>query len=396
MVYNKGDVVDTKNLDADNTITFENLWIGKYIVKEKTTIDGAVLDTNEYTVSFEAKDDKTASYTETIDIVNHTTEVDISKTDITNEPEIEGATLTVKDSNGDIVDSWVSTNTSHKIEGMKVGETYTLIEELAPDKFCKANEIQFTVDNTEAIQVVKMVDKQVLISKTDATTGEELEGAKLTITDKDGNIVDEWTSTKEPHYASGLTEGQAYTLTEITAPYGFDIAESIDFTVSGDKETQKVVMTDDYIYSTVRVIKCDKTTGKAIKSNQFEFSIYSDKECKNLISISGANKDEGTALFENLKYGTYYVKETKAPMGYSLSKQVVEIVINDKGVFADGQNLKDENGVYSFKYYDELLPVIKTGDKDSRKTLVIMAIMLVIFAIIFVLVSKKMKKGKNK
>lgn len=396
VVYNKGDVVDTKNLDADNTITFENLWIGKYIVKEKTTIDGAVLDTNEYTVSFEAKDDKTASYTETIDIVNHTTEVDISKTDITNEPEIEGATLTVKDSNGDIVDSWVSTNTSHKIEGMKVGETYTLIEELAPDKFCKANEIQFTVDNTEAIQVVKMVDKQVLISKTDATTGEELEGAKLTITDKDGNIVDEWTSTKEPHYASGLTEGQAYTLTEITAPYGFDIAESIDFTVSGDKETQKVVMTDDYIYSTVRVIKCDKTTGKAIKSNQFEFSIYSDKECKNLISTSGANKDEGTALFENLKYGTYYVKETKAPIGYSLSKQVVEIVINDKGVFADGQNLKDENGVYSFKYYDELLPVIKTGDKDSRKTLVIMAIMLVIFAIIFVLVSKKMKKGKNK
>ena len=83
-------------------------------------------------------------------------------------------------------------------------------------------------------------------------------------------------------------------------------------------------------------------------------------------------------------------------MGYSLSKQVVEIVINDKGVFADGQNLKDENGEYSFKYYDELLPVIKTGDKDSRKTLVIMAIMLVIFAIIFVLVSKKMKKGKNK
>ena len=124
-----------------------------------------------------------------------------------------------------------------------------------------------------------MVDKELLISKVNATTGEELEGAELTITDSEGNVVDSWISTTTPHYASGLIEGETYTLTEITAPYGFKVAESVTFTVSADKETQKVVMKDDYIYSSVRVLKCDIQTKKPIISNAFEFSIYADKEC---------------------------------------------------------------------------------------------------------------------
>lgn len=238
-----------------------------------------------------------------------------------------------------------------------------------------------------------IIDKQVVISKTDITTGEELEGAKLIITDTNGNIVDAWTSTKEPHIASGLIEGQKYVLTEVQAPYGFEIAESITFVVSGDKQTQKIEMQDDYIYSSVRVIKCDIQTKKPIVSNEFEFSIYADKKCTQLIATSGANKNEGTALFEKLKYGTYYLAETKAPLGYSLSDQVVKIVINDKGVFADGVNLAEKNGIYSFEYYDELLPAFNTGDDNNIVAkLIIFGGLLTIFIGGFVIAVKMYKK----
>ena len=546
IVYEKGSKVGTYHLNKDGKLNINNLWLGEYNFKEISTINGAVLDDTVYSVKFEAKDNTTKEYTETFNIVNYTTEFDISKTDVTGEKEIEGAELSIIDKNGNIVDKWLSTTESHKIEGLNINETYTLVEEIASNGIVTANSIEFTVTNTAEVQKVimkdkvvgitktdidgnlikgaelqitntktkqivdkwitgqhlfditdemkadllnkkavsdlfinendstvkyvitpiadsnnyslmlqsdgvtdyyvidingdetihlvsgliednsytateistpskfvtatpiifdvtgekenqfiSMIDKKVEISKIDITTGEELEGAELSISDKEGNIIEEWTSTKDVHIVTGLEEGKTYILTEKTAPYGFQIAESIEFTVSTDKQTQRVVMKDDYIYSSVRVVKCDITTKKPIISNEFEFSIYADKECTQLISTSGANKDEGTALFNKLKYGTYYIAETKAPLGYSLSNQVVEIVINENGVTADGVSLEQSDGVYSFEYYDELLPIINTGDTNNVVKLVVMGGLLVLFLAIFIIVSKKMKKNKK-
>lgn len=137
----------------------------------------------------------------------------------------------------------------HKIEGLLVGKTYTLREEIAPDSFVRASDIQFTVKNTSEVQKVQMIDKIVEVIKTDLTTGEELEGAKLQVIDKDGKIVDEWVSEKEPHKIKGLEENKTYKLIEITAPYGFEIAEKIEFIITDEKENQKIEMKDMPILS---------------------------------------------------------------------------------------------------------------------------------------------------
>ena len=84
---------------------------------------------------------------------------------------------------------------------------------------------------------------KVEISKKDLTTMEELPGAELTLTDKDGKEIDRWVSSDKPHYIEKLPAGE-YTLTEITAPDGYDIAESIRFTVLPTGEVQTVVMKD--------------------------------------------------------------------------------------------------------------------------------------------------------
>ena len=44
-------------------------------------------------------------------------------------------------------------------------------------------------------------------------------GGYLALQDENGNEIDKWTSTKEPHHVVGLEEGKKYVLTEITAPY---------------------------------------------------------------------------------------------------------------------------------------------------------------------------------
>ena len=76
----------------------------------------------------------------------------------------------------------------------------------------------------------------------------------------------------------------------------------------------------------------------------------------------------------NLKELHYLkIKELKAPLGYKLSEQIVKIEINDKGVFADSVSLEEKEGIYSFEYYNSLLPVIQTGNETNYGLLLLVA-----------------------
>lgn len=66
------------------------------------------------------------------------------------------------------------------------------------------------------------------------------------------------------------------------------------------------------ILKSIQVEKIDKATGEHIKSNKFEFNLYEDETCTKLIKTVGANEYEGTALFEDLRFGTYFIKERKS------------------------------------------------------------------------------------
>lgn len=77
---------------------------------------------------------------------------------------------------------------------------------------------------------------------------EEIPGATLQLFDSEGNLIEEWVSGTEPHdivalhdETQGLKDGK-YILREITAPYGYDVAEDMEFTVSSGTIENRVVM----------------------------------------------------------------------------------------------------------------------------------------------------------
>lgn len=397
VIYEKGKEIGQYNLSKDGKLTVDSIPMGCYELEEISTLENLVLDTTKHEIVFKQKDTKTKVYTNEEKLINDTTFVEFSKTSITGDKELEGATLTVIDSEGNIIDKWVSGEKTHKIEGLKTGATYSLKEEIQVDSYVKATDIEFTVENTNEIQKVTMIDKvvdmskvdiggneiegaemQVLdhegnivdewvsskephkiknleegksyilheevcvdgfvkatdvefevtydketqhlemidkivdVTKTDMVNGKEIEGAELVVTDEEGNEIDKWISGKEPHHVVGLEEGKNYVLTEITCPYGYEVAESIIFTVTTDKETQLIEMKDMPVLKSVQVEKIDKDTGEHIKSNKFTFGIFEDEECTKLIKEAGANEFEGTALFEDLRYNTYYIKELRS------------------------------------------------------------------------------------
>ena len=94
---------------------------------------------------------------------NHVTSVSFTKQDVTGDGELPGASLEIRDSENNLVDSWVSSDKPHTIAGLTPGK-YTLIERITPNKYDQATRIDFTVDDTATPQHVAMKDKPIHIT----------------------------------------------------------------------------------------------------------------------------------------------------------------------------------------------------------------------------------------
>lgn len=247
VVVSKGTLIEKAVTGEDGKAVFTaDLPIGfSYTVKETSPAPGFATtdEIQEFTFTAESSEKATVSYEFTFE--DEPTVFEFTKTSLTTGEEIEGAKLTVTDENGKVVDEWVSGKEPHIIKELVVGQTYTMTEILPALGYVTAESIRFTVKDTAEVQKIEMKDDvtKVEISKTDIA-GEELPGAKLTIWDENGEVVESWTSTEEPHYIEMLPIGK-YTLHEEAAPEGYLVAEDVAFEVKDTSEIQKVVMKDE-------------------------------------------------------------------------------------------------------------------------------------------------------
>ena len=232
---------------------------GNYIVKELRAPLGYYVNEEPMKVTFTYDGQAIMVLDNTC--ANKPTEMWVSKRDLTNDEELPGATLAIKDTDGNTVTTWVSTDEPHRVTGLHFGESYTLTEIRAADGYALADNITFRLiqksdrdgNPLEECEVYYLTTKNILfwkwddwkllddatvimqdditkvqISKKDLTTNEELPGAELIITDEKGSEIDRWISTAAPHYMEKLPAGK-YTLTEVTAPDGYAIAERMEF-----------------------------------------------------------------------------------------------------------------------------------------------------------------------
>lgn len=242
-----GTLIEQKTTDENGQILFKaDLPVdGIYIVKEIYAPDGFVTSNEEKEFTFEYGKPEEAEVSYEFVFENEPTTVELTKTDLTTGKELPGAHLKVIDEDGNVIEEWVSTDKAHVIKELTVGKSYTMTETKPADGYVTAESITFTVENTAEIQKQEMKDDvtKVLISKQDIA-GKELSGAKLTILDEDGKVVESWTSTEEAHYIEMLPIGK-YTLREETAPEGYLVAKDVEFEVKDTAEVQKVVMVDE-------------------------------------------------------------------------------------------------------------------------------------------------------
>lgn len=338
--YFKADeLVGTITTDANGIAQLGDLPVGKYYVKEAETAHGYVLDGEPRYVDLSYRDQDTpvVTYDEAWQNNRQKVKVTVLKKEKDTERVLAGGIFglftreDIKNASGDVLleaDTLIELKTTDEngqitfTADLPVDGNYYVKELYAPDGFVTTNEEQdFTFEYAGADQAEVSYDftfeneaTTVELTKSDLTTGDELPGAHLKVTDEDGNVVDEWVSTEEAHVIKELVVGKTYTMTETKPADGYVTAESIEFTIENTAEIQKHEMKDDV--TKVQISKTDITGDQEIPGAKLTILDENDQVVESWTST------EEPHYVEKLPIGRYTLREEQAPKGFILTADV--------------------------------------------------------------------------
>lgn len=396
----------------------QNLPFGEYYIKELAAPDGYVSSDEvlEVKAEYQGQDVKVVKLSSVFK--NQPTKVVVSKSDLTTGVELSGATLTVLDKDGNVVDTWKSVKgEQHLIERLTVGETYILREEMAPYGYLKAEEITFTIEDTGEIQKVEMKDDvptgTIIINK----QGEFLD--KVTVLDSVGGWISHLfqyvtgslkdvtfevfaledvksaDGESEDYYkkdelvatittddtgiakVSGLPLGKYYVKEKATVD-GFvldDEAREIDLTYR-DQDTAEVTYSADWQNNRqkaeVEVVKKEKDSDHVLEGAVFALCAKEDitgadgkviLKADTVIEELATDKEGKLSFTADLPIGfAYYIKETSPSSGFATTDEIQEFTFEYEGA-------EKEKVSYAFTFEDEptVIEITKTSLTDGKE-----------------------------
>ena len=299
----------TATSDETGKVSFTDLELGSYTLKETAVADGsnAKLSTDTYTAEVET--DGCTIKNEAGETVTSITN-DITRTDISlvkvNEADpskklpdstyglyrklttsTDDAEITTDDA-VKIAEATTDENGVLTFKGVLLDTEYVIKEEAAPDGYYVSDKpisVEFKA-GTDGKPVLKKANGSngtaVVNSVTGAITwnepvviyqftktdedGNPLKGAELEIRDASGRVLDKWTSDGTAHVLEGILNcGESYKLVETKAPNGYDIADPVAFTVDETMDANqnyvgKISMVDKKTKATTEITTTETTT----------------------------------------------------------------------------------------------------------------------------------------
>ena len=419
VIYAKDTLVKTVTTNKNGEAVIKDLPLGKYRVKETKAPAGFVLNPDSQEVAFIYKGQNTPEIEEKLEFSNERQKVELSveKRDAETGKALKGATFGLYNkeaiSSGDKVIVKADTLLQEITSNEKGKAAFTLdlplgryyVKELqAPAGYVSSDEI-LEFDATYQGQDVKTIKLKsvkknqpttVEVTKADITTGTELDGASMSVLDKDGNVIDSWTSVKDsPHVIKRLQVGKTYILREELAPYGYLRATDVEFTISDTAEVQKVKMEDEVPVARLLVNKKGEfldsvsllDNAKGMIEHLFNyvtgnltdvtFNVYAAEAIRAADGVSAdyyaadelvgsiTTDGNGIAQMDNLPLGRYYIVEKETSHGYVLDNEprYVDLTYRDQDTplvtySADWQNARQRVQVEVLK-----------KEKDSDKVL---------------------------
>lgn len=334
----------TATSDETGKVSFTDLELGSYTLKETAVADGsnAKLSTDTYTVEVET--DGCTIKNEAGETVTSITN-DITRTDISlvkvNEADpskklpdstyglyrklttsTDDAEITTDDA-VKIAEATTDENGVLTFKGVLLDTEYVIKEEAAPDGYYVSDKpisVEFKA-GTDGKPVLKKANGSngtaVVNSVTGAITwnepvviyqftktdedGNPLKGAELEIRDASGRVLDKWTSDGTAHVLEGILNcGESYKLVETKAPNGYDIADPVAFTVDETMDANqnyvgKISMVDKKTKATTEITTTEKTTTDTTEVTTTETTTETKTETSSTTETKTIEKTKSTA-----------------------------------------------------------------------------------------------------
>ncbi len=355
----QGAVVATLTTDEQGEASLDNLPLGKYQVVEVQPPSGFAIceEPQEVTLSYE--DEHTEIVYGEAGFVNARIKPELSliKTDGVSTYPVAGATYGIYTKEDivsvsgevlvkadDLVDTAVTDENGKAVFEADLPLGLYYVKEVESPAGYLLDETVYDVDfsYTQEMAATPTVAKElemkdtpiiVEVSKTDITTGKELPGATLEVIDSNGDVYASWKTDGKPYRLEAIPAGK-YTLRETAAPYGYLIANEVEFTVEETGEIQKVAMSDERVKGKIAIYKTCSKTKKPLKGVTFELRNKERKKLDTLVTDKTGYAETG--LLDICTYHedgsfekdiSYYIVETKAAEGYILDDTPHEVFL---------------------------------------------------------------------
>lgn len=349
-LYNsENEVIKTATSDENGLVKFEGIDYGKYTIKEFKPPVGYL----KSDVKLEAKITKNA------ETVKATTIEDEPKNELKNN-KIRGSVILKKvDVKGNVLEGaefsiYSKDDTTYKtplytaesdkngvveFKGVAYGK-YVIKETKAPSGYYVSNKIidNINIKTHEEIVTVSenFVNHEVTSPAPDNGSiklkkvneqGFPLNGVEFVLLDENQNIVGvQTTSINGVLHFTNLKYGK-YTVKETRTVTGYSLLkDTLTAVVSESNKVYDIgTVTNNKIRADIKINKLDEIY---IPLQGAEFTLYDSNGKAVKTGVSGV---DGFIVFENIEYGDYTIKETKAPEGYALSKDAINVYIRTEG-----------------------------------------------------------------
>ena len=359
--------------EKDGTILLEQLLPGTYCFQEIRTLPGYILDPAVYEVVVEADGTINGEKEEILNVENDYTKVEFTKHDRASGKVLEGGRYQITDLSGNVVDEWKGKTTPHLTEKLLPGIEYIFKEIEAPSGYLVAEDVRFTVANTEEIQKVRMEDENAMgkirIVKTDRSTKERLNGAVFEIHAAEDIITPDGTvQLKKGELADTITTGieiedmeekgagiacskelffGKYVITEKKTPVGYVLdQQSYPIDLMYEDQDTPVVLKTLHLKNTsteLTILKQDAETKEPLSGVRFtvrDSAMPIENGDTSISAIQLWTTDEnGEIHLRGLLPGTYWIQETMTVPGYMLDPVKYTIEVSEDGqITADGKS----------------------------------------------------------
>lgn len=405
----------SEETNEEGKLIITSLPWGSYKLVETTPPDGYIISSEPLEFDIKADHLEYGAVEEAATIGNTQSTFTLKKADATDGTLVNGAAFQLTDDsdNNEVIwktqDTTTPVSTWLDIPGILVaGKTYTLTETKAPAGYEKAAPVKIRMGNTGKIEIIEGEDHasvtenstitvkdnpiEIGLKKIDAENNKELEGAVFKVTRTFANTTDTEIEVTAENFkevlSAQLIVGETYTLTETTAPKGYELAEPIHFTVD---DTGKMALKDSPAHaaldnnnetivlknaqSKIFIQKTD-ADGNAIGGGA-EFSLTGDFADGEKVKTIKTEDSQPYSLKGLLTAGqTYTLRETRAADGYKLETRQVEITMSTAGTINIENGTVDtpatvvNNGLtLNFKDQPITLSLQKTDANNENKPL---------------------------